>query len=109
MTHEPTIYAFYESFGGGFSPFKGEHKTVWCWSLSGEAAGRFAHLILPFSITKKPELQLALLFLDVVDNLSIIEREEFYLHMRDLKRYEYRDLDDYKLLSDLKFEEAMEE
>ena len=111
MTHEPVVRSIWYDFGGSFFPWKGEDKTIWTWSVSGKRAGEVAQIILPYSIVKRPEIEKSLLFLSVIDNLSILEKEQFRLELQQLKRYEFLgfDKETEELDIDIKFDEAIEE
>ncbi len=63
MTHEPTIRRLHELFGvGAFaklnkSPGLESRKQAWRWSAVCKHAGVVANMIVPYSLTKRGELE----------------------------------------------------
>lgn len=66
---------------------------------------------MPYSITKREEIEKALLFLEVLPKLSILEKEQFYRELQELKKYEFVGYDEYarQLNLGINFEEALED
>lgn len=63
MTHEATVAALHNRYGGSFvrrPPASARHKMVWRWEISGRTARRVLIAIRPFVITKKDDLEQAI-------------------------------------------------
>lgn len=96
MTHKPTIENLVKLFGGNVHKRKKYsiiHKQAWIWKLQGPKAVLFLEKILKYTITKKEEIKLAILFPFNKGRLKtkiIKERELLKYKLQQLKRKEWK-------------------
>lgn len=103
MVHLPTLQKVQTLFGGTIYCKRSadkKHRTAWIWSCGSQEAATLLKAIAPFSLTKKSEVDLALLFVNRkrlafskggLTPEMLEERESLYLQLRSAKRYEFHE------------------
>ena len=84
MTHKPLIEMLHKQLGGTFHAShkraKPTHRTLFSWILGSKVAARFLESVLPYSVVKKPEAELAIEFQKHVDQYRGKLGNQYRLH-----------------------------
>ena len=100
MSHKQTMEKVFDIVGCGsfhkhISKLEGR-KVQWRWDCTSNNAYNFAKKILPYSVTKKKELELAIIFQEKhfiklprqykLSQKIVEDREKFHIKMKNLKK-----------------------